>query len=172
MAVVLRRIDGSVGSARCSGSLPASFRNFGDAGLHISTGIADIVAIDLAGASMHVSSNVALNSAGPGSGACGFRTHHTLNTLHLVMERLWPGGRLMFGKEAIIVARLNARGRSAFTTAGVQALTRRDNRQVRRHHLGFAQLMFFHAMAPAFVASAAKVFSRDAGNRSANVRVG
>ena len=88
------------------------------------------------------------------------------------MEGLWSSRWLMFGKEAIIVARLNARGRSAFTTAGVQALTRRDNRQVGRHHLGVAQLMLFHAMAPAFVASAAKVFSRDAGNRSANVRVG
>src|SRR6478609_7435502 len=88
------------------------------------------------------------------------------------MERLWSSRRLTFSKETIIVARLNARGRSGFATAGVQALARRDNRQVRRHHLGVAQLMFFHTMAPAFMAATAKVFSRDAGNRSANVRVG
>ena len=88
------------------------------------------------------------------------------------MEGLWSRRGLTFGKETIIVARLNARRRSAFATASMQALARRDNRQVRRHHLGVAQFVFFHAMAPAFVAAAAKVFSRDAGNRSANVRVG
>src|SRR5438445_52749 len=120
---------------------------------------------------MHVSSYVTLCCSRRSCTRCS-RSHYTLNTLHLVVEGLWPGWRLMFGKEAIIVARLNARGRSAFATAGMQALARRDDRQVRRHHLGFAQLMLFHAMTPAFVASAAKVFSGDAGNGSANVRVG
>ena len=62
----------------------------------------------------------------------------------------------MFGKEAITVARLYACG-SAIAVTGVQALTRRDNRQVRRHHAGFAQLMLFHAVTPALVSAAAKV---------------
>src|SRR5215831_7416644 len=88
------------------------------------------------------------------------------------MEGFWSSRGLTFGKEPVIVARLNARRRRAFATAGVQALARWDNRQVRRHHFGVAQLMLFHAMAPAVMAATAKVFRRDAGNRSANVRIG
>ena len=46
----------------------------------------------------------------------------------------------MFGKEAIAVARLYACGSAGFT-ARMQAFTRRDDRQVRRHYAGFAQLV-------------------------------
>ena len=62
-AVVLRRIDGSVGTARGPAALSASSGDFGDAGPCISAGIAaDIVAINLAWAGMHVSPYVALVS--------------------------------------------------------------------------------------------------------------
>lgn len=77
----------------------------------------------------------------------------------------------MFGKEAITVARLDACG-SAIAATGMQAFTRRDNRQVRRHHAGFAQLMLFYAVTPAFMAATAKVFSRHAGDRTANAWIG
>ena len=61
--VIWRSIDGSVGSAGSSGSLSASPGNFGNAGFHISASTAaDIVAINLAGAGMHVSPYVALVS--------------------------------------------------------------------------------------------------------------
>jgi hypothetical protein len=74
----------------------------------------------------------------------------------------------VFAKEAITVARLDACGNSGTAVAGMQAFTRRDNRQVRRHHTGFTQLMLFHSVTPTFMAAAAKVFSRHAGNRAAN----
>jgi hypothetical protein len=77
----------------------------------------------------------------------------------------------MPGKETITVARLYA-CRSAIAAAGMQALTRRDDRQVRRHHTGFAKLMLFHAVTPALVSAASKVFGRNAGDRAAHARVG
>ena len=78
----------------------------------------------------------------------------------------------MFGKEAIAVARLYACGCAAIAAAGMQALTRRDNRQVRRHHTGFTQLTLVDAVTPAFMPAAAKIFRRDAGDRAANAWVG
>src|SRR4051794_40431948 len=79
-----------------------------------------------------------------------FRSNNALYTRGLVMERFLPrGGRRVLGKEAIAVARLYACGSASFA-ARMQAFTRRDDRQVRCHHAGFAQLMFFYAMTPAF----------------------
>ena len=82
----MHRIGGSVGTARRSGSLPVSPGNLGNAGLHIYAGIAaDIVAINLAGTSMHICSYVAL---GCSRRSCTrrSRSHNALNTLHLVVE--------------------------------------------------------------------------------------
>ena len=105
--------------------------------------------------------------------AGSFRSNNALHTLHLVMERFLPcRRRSVFGKEMIVVARLYACGRAAVAVAGMQALTRWDNRQVRRHHAGFTQLMLFHAVTPTFMAAAAKIFSRDTGDRAANAWVG
>ena len=85
--VILRGV--AAGSRRiCAAcALPTCLRNFGDAGSHISAGVAaDIVAINLAGAGMHVSPYVVLNSAGPGSGTGGFWSHNALHSLYLGME--------------------------------------------------------------------------------------
>src|SRR4051794_8789061 len=87
-----------------------------------------------------------------------FRSDDALHPRSLVMERFLPrGGRRVLGKEAIAVARLYACGRASVAVAGMQTLTRWDNRQIRRHHAGFAQLMFFYAMMPAFMPATAKV---------------
>ena len=91
--------------------------------------------------------------------AGSFRSNNALHTRGLVMERFLPrGGRRMFGKEAIAVARLYACGSSGFA-ARMQAFTRWDDRQVRRHHAGFTQLMLFHTMTPAFMPATAEVRS-------------
>src|SRR6478736_7251768 len=72
----------------------------------------------------------------------------------------------------IVVARLYACGRTGVAIAAMQALTRWDNRQVRRHHARFTQLMLFHAVTPAFMPATSKIFSRDTGDRAANAWVG
>ena len=90
--------------------------------------------------------------------ARSFWSHDALHTLHLVVERFLSRRRSsVFGKEMIVVARLYACGRAAIAVAGMQALTRRDNRQVRRHHAGFTQLMLVDSVTPALI-SAAKSF--------------
>src|SRR5438270_14025619 len=91
-------------------------------------------------------SSIAVTRAG------SFCSDNALHTLHLIMERFLPcRRRSVFGKEVIVVARLYARWRAGVAVACMQALTRRDNRQIRRHHSGFAQLTRFHAVTPAFM---------------------
>src|SRR6185312_1567479 len=97
-------------------------------------------------------------AAGIAAGSAGsFRLDDALHTRSLVMERLLTrGGRRVLGKEVITAARLYACGSACFA-ARMQAFTRRDDRQVRRHYAGFTQLMFFYAMTPALMPATAKV---------------
>jgi len=92
------------------------------------------------------------------AGSAGsFWSYYALHTRSLIVERFLPrGGRRVLGKEVIAAARLYACGSSGFA-ARMQAFTRRDDRQVRRHYAGFTQLMFFYAMTPALMPATAKV---------------
>jgi hypothetical protein len=107
----------------------------------------------IAALSVYATADVAV-----GGSAGSFRSNNALHPRGLIVERLSRSGRRMLGKETITVACLYASGSAGIAAARMQAFTRRDNRQVRRHHPGFAQLMLFHAMTPAFMAATAKVF--------------